>query len=128
MKTAACSFISVAALLGVVAACGESPAAPSAAGQRESVASPAMLLLQASAWTTISDPANVPLTNDSRGRLVFDFPANGSINYVYTVQPPTVISGTVSVSLEITTSGPVLFNYMTEPSNTCHTPSSVRPF
>ncbi len=59
---------------------------------------------------------------------MFDFPADGSINYLYNVRPPREISGSVSMSVQVTTTGPVVFNYMTEPFNTCPTPASVRPF
>src|SRR5205823_1700016 len=86
------------------------------------------LSLQPVDWDTISNPENFPLRNDANGDLVFDFPASGSINYLYHVRPPEVISGTVSVSLQVMTTGAVVFNYMTAPDNTCATPASVRPF
>src|SRR5262249_21172492 len=79
-------------------------------------------------WATISDPVRLPLHNDAEGRLSFDFPASGSINYLYYSSPPSAIARSVSVEYRITTSGPVLFNYRLEPSNTCATPATVRPF
>jgi hypothetical protein len=50
------------------------------------------------------------------------------MNYLYNVRPPKEINGSLSISVQITTSGPTVFNYMTEPFNTCTTPASVRPF
>src|SRR5262245_20227757 len=68
------------------------------------------LSLQAAEWATISDPVRLPLHNDAEGRLSFDFPASGSINYLYYSSPPSAIARSVSVEYRITTSGPVLFN------------------
>jgi hypothetical protein len=86
------------------------------------------LPLQAAAWATISDPARFPLGNDAAGRLTFDFPSSGSINYLYYSSSPRTIAGTVSIAYTITMSGPVLFNYRLEASNTCATPATVRAF
>jgi len=58
---------------------------------------------------TISEPAAFRLENDENGHLAFDFPVNGSMNYLYNVHPPKVITGTVSVSLQVVTTGPVVF-------------------
>jgi hypothetical protein len=110
--------------VSALVACSETSTSPSSVPPTPPAAS---LSLRTSDWDTISDPAKFPLSNDERGDLVFDFPANGSMNYLYNVRPPKVISGTVSVSLQVTTTGPVVFNYMTEASNTCVTPASVRP-
>lgn len=95
------------------------PPAPSADGS---------LSLNAAQWEALSDPDFMPLQNNAKGQLTFPFPSTGSINYVYSIAAPTQISGSVTASMEIVTSGPVVFDYMTEPFNTCTTPSTVRPF
>ncbi len=108
----------------LLTACAGGPAAATAAG----AASPAVLSLDADAWATISDPDNFPLANDGTA-LAFDFPVDaGSMNYLYNTRPPASIGGAVSVSLQVTTTGEAVFNYMTEPFNTCQTPATVRPF
>jgi hypothetical protein len=114
--------------LGALAGCSETSTTPSSMIPGSPAPSSIALSLQASEWETISAPATFPLNNDASGHLVFEFPMNGSMNYLYSVRPPKEISGAVSVSIEITTTGPVVFNYMTEPFNTCTTPASVRPF
>jgi hypothetical protein len=113
----------VAALLG----CSNSPAAP-LSGDGGSQERATVLSLRTNAWTTISDPMPFPLANDASGHLIFDFPTTGSMNYLDNVEPPKAITGPLSVSLAIQTAGLVVFNYMTEPFNTCATPGSVRPF
>ena len=85
------------------------------------------LALTRGSWDTISDPAAFPLRNDAGSHLVFDFPATGSINYLYNSQPPRVIGGALSISLQVSASDSAIFNFMTEPFNTCPTPASVRP-
>ncbi|PYR38992.1 MAG: hypothetical protein DMF89_27010 [Acidobacteria bacterium] len=127
--------LAIAAVVAALSACSGSPSAASgnAGAPGNGTATPAAgsagaLSLQAAAWSTISDSPRVALGNDRAGQLVFDFPTRGGINYLYNTSPPNTIAGSVSVSLEIATTGPVYFNFMTEPSNTCSTPSSVRPF
>jgi hypothetical protein len=115
-------FARVVAVVAVNAliACAAAPSAPSAAT--------GSLSLQANTWEMIANSPALRLENDAAGHLVFDFPASGSMNYLYNVHPPQRIGGTLSVSLQVTTDGPVVFNYMTEAINTCATPASVRPF
>jgi hypothetical protein len=109
-------------------ACSLVPAAPSPVIPNTLAASDGPLSLHPSEWQTISSPARFPLASDASGHLMFNFPAaNGAIGYLYTAVPQRAIGGTLSVSLQITTSGAVLFNYLTEPANTCATPASVRP-
>jgi hypothetical protein len=104
----------VCAMAGL-AACS-SPSAPSP--------TPTTVALQSSAWETISTPQPFPLANDGTA-LTFEFPASGSINYLYTPSPLAMIRGTLSVSLRVSTSGPVLFNSLDETS--CGIAPSVRP-
>ena len=85
---------------------------------------PVMVTLQSSAWETIGDPQPYPITNDGPA-LTFEFPAGGSIHYLYTPSPLSKIHGTLSVSLRITTSGPVLFNPLDQ--GNCGVAPSVRP-
>ena len=117
--------ISFACLALVVAiGCSSQPLTPSSG---EPSGSPD-LSLQPGAWKTISEPAGFALNNDADGHLLFDFPSSGSVNYLYNVHPPREVSGELSVVVQVTTDGPVVFNYMTEPFNTCAAPASARPF
>jgi len=110
----------VVTLMTVVAAAScSSPSAPSP--------TPLTIALQSSAWQTISDPQPLPLTNDA-GALTFDFPDSGSMNYLFTPSPLTIVHGTLSVSVRVTTSGPVVFNSLDPQTTSCTIPSSVRPF
>jgi hypothetical protein len=114
----------VRALLAIVAvtatACAGSPTAPSSLPP-----TPASVTLQSSAWATISDPQPYALANDGSA-LVFEFPAAGSMNYLYTPSPLSTIRGTLSVTVRVTTTGPVIFQSLDQGS--CGLPSSVRPF
>jgi hypothetical protein len=101
------------------AACSSSPSAPSP--------TPLTISLQSSAWETISDPQPFPLSNDGSA-LMFQFPSSGSINYLFTPSPQAIVHGTLSVSVRVTTSGPVVFNSLDPQTSTCTIPSSVRPF
>jgi hypothetical protein len=98
------------------AACS-SPTAPSSP-------TPATISLQSSAWQTISDPQPYPLGNDGPA-LTFEFPGEGSMHYLFTPSPLTIVRGTLSISLRVTTSGPVVFNSLDQSS--CGIPPSVRP-
>lgn len=91
-------------------------------------ASDGSLSLSATRWEALSDPDYMPLHNDASGQLTFTFPSTGSINYIYSIAPPSQINGSVIASMQVSGSGPVVFDYMTEPFNTCKTPSTVRPF
>jgi hypothetical protein len=116
-------LFALSALIG----CSETPI--SASSQNSRPAPPGTALsLQATDWNTISVPRAFRFTNGAGGHLLFDFPTNGSINYLYNVKPPKEINGSIAVSVQITTNGFVIFNYLTEPFNTCTTPASVRPF
>jgi hypothetical protein len=106
----------VVIVVAMLAACS-SPTEPSP--------TPATIALQSSAWETIGDPQPFPLSNDG-GALTFEFPASGSINYIYTASPLRVVHGTLSVTLRVTTSGPVIFNSLDQGSN-CTIAPSVRP-
>jgi hypothetical protein len=95
-----------------------SPTAPSP--------TPVSVPLASSAWETISTPQPLPL-RDEGSALTFDFPQSsaGSMNYLYTASPLTIIRGTLVVALRVITSGPVVFNLL----GPCSTgiPPSVRP-
>lgn len=105
----------------ILAACGGSPSAPSP--------TPVTISLQSSSWETISDPqpSPFPLVNIFGG-LMFQFPASGSINYLYTTSPLAAIQGTLSVTVNIDTLGAVVFNSVEPQSASCTIPPSVRPF
>ena len=103
------------------AACASGPAAPSG---------PPTLLtvpLQSGAWDTISDPQPFPIGNDAAS-LVFDFPTSGSMHYLFTPSTLSALRGTLVVTLQVATSGPVLFESLDPQSASCAIPSSVRPF
>jgi hypothetical protein len=108
-----------ASLFAITAACSGSPTAPSP--------TPVTLSLQTSAWQTISDPQPFPLANDGAA-LTFEFPASGSINYLFTASPLKIVRGTLSVAVRVTTTGPVVFNSLDPQTSACTIPSSVRPF
>ena len=83
--------------------------------------------MQNSAWQTIGDPQPFPLANDGAA-LTFEFPTTGSINYLFTASPLTIVRGTLSVTVRVTTTGPVVFKSLDPQTSTCPIPSSVRPF
>lgn len=108
-------------LIASFAACS-SPTGPSSEPP-----TPLTVSLQGEAWQTISEPAPFPLTNQAAG-LEFDFPAAGSINYLYTSSTLAAIRGTLVATVRVTTTGPVLFNSLDPVTASCPTPPSVRPF
>jgi hypothetical protein len=95
-----------------------SPSSPSPA--------PVAISLHSSAWQTISDPQPYPLANDGAA-LTFELPSSGSINYLFTAVSIPNLHGTLSVTVRIATSGPVLFNSLDPQTSACTIPSSVRP-
>ena len=103
----------------IAAAACSSPTAPSP--------TPSTLALQSSAWQTIGDPQPFPLANDGAA-LTFEFPTTGSINYLFIASPLTIVRGTLSVTVRVTTTGPAVFNSLDPQTSTCTIPSSVRPF
>ena len=105
-------------LIAIVAC--KSPTAPT-------TPTPATLSLQSSAWQTISEPQPYPLTNDGAA-LTFAFPSSGSMNYLFTASPLKIVRGTLSVTVRVTTSGPVVFNSLDPQTASCTIPSSARPF
>src|SRR5688500_14354191 len=108
------------AVLGVIAfAACSSPSAPSP--------TPATISLQSSAWETISDPQPSPFPLVTLfGGLSFQFPASGSINYLFTASPLRIVHGTLSVSVLVDTLGSVVFNSLDPQSSSCTIPPSVR--
>jgi hypothetical protein len=83
--------------------------------------------LGSAAWETISDPQPFPLANDS-ANLVFDFPIAGSMHYLFTPSTLSMLRGTLVVTLQVSTNGPVLFESLEPQTTGCTIPSSVRPF
>ena len=108
-------------LIALSAACAKGPTAPS--GPPTLLSAP----LQSGAWQTISDPQPFPLANDGAS-LVFDFPTTGSMHYLFTPSPLSTLRGTLAVTLQVSTSGPVLFESLDPQSAMCSIPTSVRPF
>ena len=104
----------------VAAACGGSPSAPSP--------TPVAISLQSSAWETISDPQPFPFPLVNLGGLVVQIPTSGSINYLFTNSPISIVRGTLTVSVTIDTLGTPVFNSIDPLTSTCTIPPSVRPF
>lgn len=106
------------ALAAWAAACG-SPTTPTRPPTTLNVS------LNSAGWQTISDPQPFPLRNEGSA-LVFDFPSTGSMHYLFTPSTLAALRGTLVVSLQVTTTGPVVFNPL-DPAN-CNLPPSARPF
>ena len=104
----------------LIGACS-SPSAPTPAP------TPVTLSLQSSGWETISDPQPLPLLT-LFGGLTFQFPAAGSVNYLFTPSPLRIIHGTLSATVTVDTLGSVVFNSLDPQTSACTIPSSVRPF
>lgn len=74
--------------------------------------------------------ASVSLRNEASGGFSFVFPGtpDAAIGYLWTSRGPRVLAGTLTMRLRVETIGFPTFRYDTEPSNTCDSPASVRPF
>jgi hypothetical protein len=83
--------------------------------------------LRSGAWETISDPQPFPLSNDAGNSLTFDFPAAGSIYYLFTASPQLEIRGSLVVTVRTSATGPVVFNSLDPITPSCSIPASVRP-
>jgi hypothetical protein len=98
-------------------ACSGSPTGPSP--------TPVTLSLASEAWQTISDPQPFPLANAGPD-LTFDFPIDGSMHYLFTPSPLSIVRGTLSATFRVTVVGQVIFNPLD--TTNCSLPPSVRPF
>jgi hypothetical protein len=112
------TLVAITALAVAGFACAGTPTEPSP--------TPVTVALDAASWQTISDPQPYPLANDGAA-LLFDFPATGSIQYLFAPSPLAAIHGTMVVTFAITTTGSVAFNSLDPQSSSCAIPSSVRP-
>lgn len=110
--------VAVSAAIAAVA-CSGSPTEPSP--------TPLSVSLASSSWQTISDPQPFPLANQGTA-LTFDFPREGSMQYLFTPSALAAMHGTLVASFTITTSGPVIFNSLDPSSSTCTLAAAVRPF
>jgi len=108
-------------LIVLAAGCASGPTAPSEPPTLVSV------VLRSDAWQTISDPQPFPIGNDA-SHLVFDFSTSGSMHYLFTPSTLSTLRGTLMVTLQVATTGPVLFESLDPQNATCTIPSSVRPF
>ncbi len=118
MYSARAGLATVAGVL--IAACSSSPSAPSP--------TPATISLASSAWETLSEPQPFPFPLVNFGGLTFQFPSDGSINYLFTASPMRIVHGTLSVSVRVDTLGAVVFNSIDPLTSSCTIPPSVRPF
>jgi hypothetical protein len=109
------------ALAVLAAGCAGTPTGPSGPP------TPLTLSLGSGLWETIGEPQPYPIRNDGAS-LVFDFPADGSMHYLFTPSGLNSIRGTLVVNLTVATSGPVVFESLDPQSGSCNIPSSVRPF
>jgi hypothetical protein len=115
----------------------------SAVEARRNPPTPPPVNLTASNWTFISHGmGDHPTALASGSGWYFDFPVyNGlmsdcntdydnpcpSVNYVTVPYSASVGGKSLTVTLQVSTTGTPTFNYQTEPSNTCNTPATVRP-
>lgn len=106
----------------MLAACSGSPTGPSVEPP-----TPLTVSLQSGLWETISEPAPLPLVNDAND-LVFEFPNEGSIHYLYTSSALAAVRGTLVANVRVATIGPVVFNSLDAVTSTCSIPIAVRPF
>jgi hypothetical protein len=106
-------------LAAVVAACGAGPTTPSGPPTTLTVS------LGSAGWQTISDPQPFPLRNEGSA-LVFDFPSSGSMHYLFAPSPLSALRGTLAVTLQVSTTGPVTFDPLD--TSFCNLPPSARPF
>ena len=122
-RTAAVSLATLLVPIALTAACSGSPTGPSAEPP-----TPLTLSLQSGVWQAIGDPNPFPLTTTDAAHLEFEFPTSGSMNYLQTPSALAVLRGTVFVSLQVNTIGPVVFNSLDPIAGSCGIPASVRPF
>lgn len=113
---------SAAVLASILAACSGSPTGPSVEPP-----TPLTVSLQSGLWESISEPAPLELANDSAD-LVFEFPNDGSIHYLYTPSALAALRGTLVANVRVATTGPVVFNSLDAVTATCSIPIAVRPF
>lgn len=111
----------VVLLLASFAACS-SPTGPTSEPP-----TPLAVPLQGELWQTIGDPVPYPITNVAGG-LEFDFPVSGSMNYLFTSSALAALRGTLVATVQVTTTGPVLFNSLDPVTGGCNIPPTVRPF
>lgn len=109
-------FVSLASF---AVACASTPTEPTGPP------TPLTVALTSTAWETISDPQPFPLANEGQS-LVFEFPAEGSINYLFTPSAMRALRGTLVATVQISASAPVVFESLD--SQSCNIASSVRPF
>ena len=86
---------------------------------------PMTVPLDSALWFSISEPNPYPVANNGSA-LTFNFPSSGSIHYLYTASPRQIVRGTLSVTFQIATTGPVVFNSLD--TTACGVAPSVRPF
>lgn len=95
---------------------------------------PPDLDLSASVWQILNNGAT--LHNDAGGGLYFDFPVEpdtsckptgscGRVNYLFTDHVPTAVSGIITVTLRVDTTGEPVFQH-TSNDPLCTSPPSVR--
>lgn len=101
------------------AACGAGPTTPSGPPTTLNVS------LSSAGWQTISDPQPFPLRNEGSA-LVFDFPDSGSMHYLFTPSTLAALRGTLTVALQVSTTGAVSFDPLD--TSSCNLPPSARPF
>jgi hypothetical protein len=86
------------------------------------------LSLKANRWTYLNP---IALFNTPDGDLAFDFPdisTGTSVNYVFTRKAPAVISGSLVIEASVEADPNIVFDYRTDPDNTCDAPAAMHPF
>jgi hypothetical protein len=125
----------------LMAACSNtsSPNAPSAFASTELAATaqkgggkgggqPGPLSMAASKWTFQFSPGMPVSPSPAAEGWEFVFPNANGVHYLTTSQPTSMPAQSIAASFEIVTTGSPLFEYRTEPFNTCDVPATVRLF
>ncbi len=113
-------LVTLLALLALLGGCNES-SGPSSPPPR----SPATLSLDPALWSFLYSP-NMPShpTANPSGGWYFDFPATDGVHYLI-VPVSGYANSSMSVGIEVTTTGDPLFDWRTNPNNTCGNPPST---
>ena len=92
--------------------------------------------LDKAAWEFTAEQGKTVLTNTPSGALTFSFPVvpnlvpgsdTASVNYLETTHNQSIAGyTTLATTLQLSVTGSVIFNYMTESDNTCVSPAHAR--
>ncbi len=86
------------------------------------------LSMDASQWSFRFSPGMPARPSASGQGWMFVFPNANGVHYLTTAQKTSMPARTMSASIAIETTGSPVFDYHTEPGNTCDAPATVRLF